>query len=90
MVVQAFDRSFIGGVGFSVNPEKTIFTRKIPFTWARIVFTRKILFKFNKIVFYKHTLRCSKEVKYPGIYFNKRLCWKRHMDYSINKAKKIF
>lgn len=67
-------------VDLSVNPEEMTF----------VVFTRKKSLKVNEIVFYGCMLSCSKEMKYFGVYFNKKLCFKRHMDYCIIKARKIF
>lgn len=67
-------------VGLSVNPQKT----------TMVAFTRKTTSLNINIKFFNQTLICSDEVKFLGVFFDKRLSWSKHSEYCINKAKRIF
>jgi len=67
-----------GGLGLSVNPEKTglvAFTRK-----------RKLTGLFEPRLFGK-TLQRSTTVKYLGVILDSRLTWKEHIDAKVRKAQ---
>lgn len=66
--------------GLTVNPAKT----------TMVAFTRKRSPNFGDIFFYGKSLAFASDVKYLGIFLDEKLTWKRHLDYSINKAKKVF
>jgi len=69
-----------GGLGLSVNPNKTrlvAFTRK-----------RKLMGFFEPHPFGK-TLQCSMSVKYLGVILDSCLTWKEHVDAKVKKAQNL-
>ena len=72
--------TWCNNAGLSVNPLKT----------TMVAFTKKRILNLKDICFFGQKLTCSKEVKFLGIYFDMGLNWKRHFDYCVTKARRIF
>lgn len=62
--------------GLTVNPDKTVI----------VPFTRRRRLTLNPLMMGTITLRYSDEVKYLGIYLDRKLTWMKHAEYATNKA----
>jgi len=76
----AYVEVWYGGLGLSVNPDKTglvAFTRK-----------RKMTGLFEPPLFVKN-LQCSMPVKYLEEILDSRLTWKEHVDATVKDAQNL-